>query len=122
SRSINSQGEGRLLKTASKSSRVSCITLQLQRMFYRSRLGRAVREANAGPGVSREMRRMYHGEGSRQVKGLPGLAASSGVEMELDNLAGRACDSQSSSISSQKAPSKAAVSSGRLHPTDNGYH
>lgn len=62
---------------------------------------------------------MYHGEGSRQVKGLPGLAALSGVEMELDNLAGRACDSQSRS---QKAPSKAAVSSGRLHSTDNGYH
>jgi hypothetical protein len=34
---------------------------------------------------------MYHGEGSRRAKGL---AALSGIEMELDNLAGRACDSQ----------------------------
>jgi hypothetical protein len=47
---------------------------------------------------------MYHGEGSRQVKGLPGLAALSGVEMELDNLAGRACDSQSRGIKFPKNP------------------
>jgi hypothetical protein len=54
---------------------------------------------------------MYHGESSRQVKGLPGLAALSGVEMKLDNLAGGACESQSRF---PKGPSKAAVSSGRL--------
>jgi hypothetical protein len=47
---------------------------------------------------------MYHGEGSRQVKGLPGLAALSGVEMELDNLAGRACDSQSRGIKPHSFP------------------
>jgi hypothetical protein len=40
------------------------------------------------------------------VKGLPSLAALSGVEMELDNLAGRACDSQSRGIKPHRFPDK----------------
>jgi hypothetical protein len=63
---------------------------------------------------------MYHGEGSRQVKGLPGLAALSGVEMELDNLAGRACDSQSRGIKAPKSPIKGGSIERPIHPTDNG--
>jgi hypothetical protein len=37
---------------------VSCFTMQLRRMFYRSALARAAREGMAEPGVARERGRM----------------------------------------------------------------
>src|ERR1700730_1007400 len=110
SRSITRKGAGRLLKTASKSSRVSCFTLRSRECSIDPVLAGLSTKPRPGPAFPGK------GEGCitarARGKGRGCQAWLLYQEMELDNLAGRACDSQSRGINPRRFPKRPVKGAG----------